>query len=104
MVCPTVYGRVYAMKVDRPRAHFVLPLLAVFIVFHTRAVRVYFTADDAMNWYGYWQPPVWKVILANIFFWSKFVRPMGALYYLPLHALFGANPVPFNIIRLLLLL
>ena len=56
-----------------------------------------------MNIFGYWDPPLWKVVLANITFWSKFVRPLGALYYLPEYHLFGLNPVPYNVVRLLLL-
>lgn len=56
-----------------------------------------------MNIFQYWNPPIWKVALANVAFWSKFIRPMGALYYLPLYEMFGLNPIPYNIVRLLLL-
>jgi len=57
-----------------------------------------------MNIYRVWYPPVWKVGLAHVMFWSDFIRPMGALYYLPLFKFAGFNPVPYNAARLLLLL
>ena len=57
-----------------------------------------------MNLYGYWAPPLGKVALAHLLFWSKFVRPLGALYYLPLYAVFGLNPVPFTVVRIAILL
>ena len=74
-----------------------------FIVFHVRAVEAYFAQDEMMNIFQYWNPPWWKVVLADLAFWSKFVRPMGALYYLPLYEMFGLNPLPYNLVRLLLL-
>jgi hypothetical protein len=63
----------------------------------------YFANDEMMNIFGYWDPPFWKVFLAQLAFWSKFYRPMGAVYYLPLYRIFGLNPVPYNLVRLLLL-
>ncbi|MBV8844717.1 MAG: hypothetical protein JO307_18080, partial [Bryobacterales bacterium] len=45
-----------------------------------------------------------KTIAAEFGFWSKTVRPMGAIYYLPLYGLFGLNPWPFNLVRSLILL
>ena len=56
------------------------------------------------NLYSYWNPPLGKVILSGFVFWNKFVRPMGALYYLPVYHLFGLNPVPFTLIRNVMLL
>src|ERR1017187_6080925 len=81
-----------------------LLLLAFFAVFHAGALRAYFRDDETMNLYGYWNPPLGKVALAHLLFWSKFVRPLGALYYLPLYEIFGLNPVPFTIVRIAILL
>jgi hypothetical protein len=81
-----------------------LGLLVFFVAFHAGATRAYFGDDETMNLYGYWAPPLGKVALANLVFWSKFQRPMGVLYYLPLYDLFGLNPVPFTIVRIAILL
>ncbi len=56
------------------------------------------------NLYSYWNPPLGKVVLSAFVFWNKFIRPMGALYYLPIYHWFGLNPVPFTLIRNFLLL
>ena len=56
-----------------------------------------------MNIFYFWDPPLWKVVWANIAFWSKLVRPMGAIYYLSLYQIFGLNSLPYNVVRLLLL-
>jgi hypothetical protein len=56
------------------------------------------------NLYSSWIPPVWRLVIAQCTFWGKFVRPMGALYYRPLFVFFGLNPVPFTIVRTLVLL
>jgi hypothetical protein len=81
-----------------------LLLLAFFAVFHAGAVRADFGDDETMNLYGYWAPRLGEVALAHVLFWSKFVRPLGALYYLPLYGIFGLNPVPFTIVRIAILL
>ena len=57
-----------------------------------------------MNIFRVWEPPIWKVGLAHLAFWSDFSRPMGALYYLPLFKLAEFNPVPYHVVRLVLLL
>jgi hypothetical protein len=86
------------------RAASFLALAVFFVVFHSRVIRAHFGPDEMMNLYGHWQPPLWKTVAADITFWSKTVRPMGALYYLPVYQLFGLNPAPFNIVRSLFLL
>ncbi len=81
-----------------------LLLLSFFAAFHAGALHAYFRDDETMNLYGYWAPPLGKVVLAHLVFWSKFVRPLGALYYLPLYGIFGLNPVPFAVVRISILL
>jgi hypothetical protein len=79
-------------------------LLAFFWLFHLSVLKSDFGRDEIRNLYSYWSPPLGKIILSEFAFWNKSVRPMGAIYYLPLYNLFGLNPVPFAIIRNLLLL
>lgn len=79
-------------------------LLAVFFyAFQKRVLKAHFGPDEMMNIYGVWNPPLWKVILADLEFWSKFVRPLSALYYLPLFHFFKLNPVPYSVARIAIL-
>jgi hypothetical protein len=92
------------------RALFWTVLAIFFCVFHAAVPRAHFGSDEMMNLYRHWSPPLWKTIAADFVFWIKTIgyyqtiRPMGALYYLPLYRLFGLNPLPFNIARSLILL
>src|SRR6516165_11757524 len=78
---------------------FLAVLTLFFWVFHVRVLKVHFGSDEMMNLYRYWQPPLWKTIAAHMAFWMDMVRPMGAVYYLPLYRLFGLNPYPFSVVR-----
>jgi hypothetical protein len=75
-------------------------IAAFFWAFQGRALKSHFGPDEMMNIYGYWAPPLWKVLLANLTFWTNFVRPMAAVYYLPLFHLFKFNPVPYSWVRI----
>ena len=86
-----------------PRIAAALLLAAFFWAFQGRALKSHFGPDELMNIYGYWQPPLWKVLLANLSFWSSFTRPLAAAYYLPLFHLFKLNPVPYTWVRIGLL-
>ncbi len=79
-------------------------LLAFFWLFHASVLKSDFGRDELRNLYSYWNPSLGKVLVSEIAFWNKFVRPMGAIYYLPLYTLFGLNPVPFAVLRTLILL
>ena len=81
-----------------------LLLLAIFIGFHVNSWGVYFNSDEPMNIHTVWSPPLWKVAAAHLMFWSDFTRPMGVIYYLPLFKLAEFNPVPYNVVRIVLLL
>ena len=80
-----------------------LLLAAFFYAFQKRVLKAHFGPDEMMNIYGVWWPPLWKVILADFAFWSKFVRPMAGLYYLPLFHFFKLNPVPYSVVRIAML-
>jgi hypothetical protein len=79
-------------------------LLGFFWWFHSQVLKADFGLDEMRNLYSYWNPPLGKVILSGFVFWNKFIRPMGAIYYLPFYHLFGLNPIPFTVLRNLLLL
>ena len=83
---------------------FLLVLAVFFCIFHAGVFKAHFGPDEMMNLYGHWQPPLWKTMFADLHFWSKTVRPMGAVYYLPAYRLFGLNPVPFSAVRCIILL
>jgi hypothetical protein len=80
-----------------------LLIAAFFWAFQARAVKSHFGPDELMNIYSYWHAPLWRVLLANLTFWSAFVRPMAAAYYLPLFHWFGLNPAPYGWVRIGLL-
>jgi hypothetical protein len=58
-----------------------------------------------MNIYQYWAPPFSQILKESLlFFPAEIARPMGALFYSPLFALFGLNPLPYRIVCVALLL
>jgi len=65
-----------------------------------RAAHAHFAPDDPMNMYWYWHDGFWRVLWHNLTFWSTAYRPLGGLYYLPIYAAFGLNPVPYRIMIL----
>jgi dolichyl-phosphate-mannose-protein mannosyltransferase len=62
-----------------------------------------FAPDDMQNLYGYWIDGPLKVFRAVLICATPAYRPMGGLYYLPLFAIFGLNPVPYRIVIFVLL-
>src|SRR5580698_5993959 len=86
-----------------PRAAGALLIAAFFYAFQKRVLKAHFGPDEMMNIYGYWFPPLWKVLLSCLQFWSKFVRPMAGVYYLPLFHFFKLNPVPYSVVRIAML-
>ncbi len=74
-----------------------LVIAAQFAWFAGAGLRSYFSPDDMMNLYGSWSQPAWKLVGANLLYWSGAYRPMGGLFYATLFALFGFNPLPFRI-------
>jgi len=57
-----------------------------------------------MNIYNIWNPPLWKVGLAQLMFWSDFIRPLSVIYYLPLFHFADFNQAPYAVTRMVLLL
>jgi hypothetical protein len=79
---------------------FVTVLIGYFLHFALPAVNGGFAQDEPMNMYFYWYPGVSKCLWANVWFWTNFYRPAGALYYLPLYHFFALNPEPYRIVQI----
>jgi len=58
--------------------------------FAADGVRAYFTPDDMMNLYGAWSGSATELLQGH--------RPLGALVYRGLFAIFGLNPLPFRLV------
>jgi hypothetical protein len=78
-------------------------LLAYFLHFALPALGAGFGDDEMMNLYLYWLAGPFKLIQANLCFWSTFPRPAGALYYLPLYHFFSLDPLPYRIVQISIL-
>ena len=63
-----------------------------------------FTTDDLVNLPTYFNQTPAALVKANILYCSPFYRPMGAVFYRPLFALFGFRPLPYRIFCFALLL
>jgi len=72
-------------------------VLAWFVWFARDGLYARFAPDDMMNLHGYWEPGIWRSILSNFLIGTNALRPMGAVFYLPLFEIFGLNPLPFRI-------
>ena len=77
---------------------------AYFFYFVGDTVRVHFAPDDMMNMASYCQLTPWKILWSLFMPWRGFYRPAAALFYVPLHHVYGLNPVPYHYVLLTLLL
>ncbi len=66
-------------------------------VFAGTGLRARFTADDLRNLHVHLTPPLARLALSNLAFWSTAYRPMGGLFYAGIYHLFGFRPLPFRI-------
>jgi hypothetical protein len=82
------------------------PALVVFYFFALAGMGLWshWAPDDMQNLYYYWSHGVPALIKANILFATTYYRPMGGVFYLPLYAIAGLNPVPNRIVCFALLL
>src|SRR5438093_6846930 len=67
-----------------PEAIVALLILGFFLRFCWHALYVRFALDEMMNMYRHWEPGIWKTGWAGLTFSNSVIRPMGALYYMPL--------------------
>ncbi len=68
-----------------------IAILAYYLYFTLPGLKLYFDNDDMMNLYFAWSKPV-----------LESYRPLGALFYRGMFAIFGFNPLPFRIACLVL--
>lgn len=73
-------------------------VLAWFVYFAWSGLGASFAPDDMMNLHGYWRAGPWQAIASQFQLGINTYRPLGALFYLPLFAVFGLNPLPFRIV------
>lgn len=78
-------------------------LVTYFLHFALPAMGGNLADDEMMNLFGVWWPGALKSLWANVCFWTPFIRPGGALYYLPLYHFFGLNPKPYHIVQISIL-
>jgi hypothetical protein len=79
-------------------------IIAWFLYFNWAGLWAHFAADDMMNMDLYWRMSPARLLLDHLMPWRGSFRPMGALFYLPLLAIFGLNPVPYHAVLLVLLI
>src|SRR5215471_9946621 len=91
------------------RALFILATLFIscyFILFSYDSFNTYFCFDDGMaliSMHHVWEFPFRANLLEVLTVFTPAFRPLGALVYRPLYALFGFNPLPFRIVAWFLL-
>jgi hypothetical protein len=78
-------------------------LVAYFVYFAKDGLRGHFALDDLANIFYYHHRGNWSVLQALIEFPSTYLRPMGALFYLPIFHFAGFNPLPFRIAALIII-
>lgn len=76
-------------------------ILAFFLFFSYHALDSYFTFDDGTTIYAalkLFDHPWWQDILNVLIVFTKEFRPLTALFWRPLYAIFGFDPLPFRIV------
>jgi len=79
-------------------------LLTFFFTFAGGGLGADFSRDDLMNLHGYLQQGAASILKGNLFFWSTSYRPLGGVFYLASHQLFGFDPLPLRLLCFALLL
>jgi hypothetical protein len=81
-------------------------ILAFFFLFAHHGFASYFTFDDGTTVIACLRPfetPFWRDILHVLTVFTTAFRPLTSLFWRPLYAIFGFNPLPFRIVVQLLL-
>ena len=89
---------------SRKQPPYLLLLGVYFLWFTSDGLRSYFSYDDLMNLYCGWVTPLATVLQANFLVPTGCERPLGALFYRAVYALFGFSPLAFRVPVFLLLL
>ena len=83
---------------------FALLILTYFLYFNWNGLWVQFAEDDMENMVRCWRPGAVRLLLDALLPWHGAYRPMAGLFYLPLHHIFGLNPLPYHAVMLAILL
>jgi hypothetical protein len=86
------------------RLAFAAFLLAWFCYFTHDSLGVHFAIDDIGNMAHYYRGGPLALAVSQFTIWHGDYRPMGGLFYVPIVAIAGLNPVPFQAALLLILL
>ena len=83
-------------------------ILSFFLVFSYSGLFAYFTFDDGTAVVAnqdHFGTPMWRNVLHVLTVFTTAYRPLSTLFWRPLYALFGFNPLPYRIaVHLLLIL
>jgi hypothetical protein len=72
-------------------------LIAYFLHFALQSLSAPFRPDDMMNMWQYWHAGWLKAVRASLCLSNSVGRPLGAIYYLPLHSFFDLHPKPYRV-------
>src|SRR5580698_7058082 len=86
------------------RVAFAAFLLAWFISFTRDGLGVHFAIDDIGNMAHYYRGGPWALAVSQFTIWHGDYRPMGGVFYVPIVAIAGLNPAPFQVALLVILL
>ena len=75
-------------------------LIAYFLYFALPARHGGFREDEMMNLWTYWYAGPVQLLFALAKLSTRYFRPGGGLYYLPLYHFFGLNPLPYRIVQI----
>lgn len=81
-------------------------ILLFFLFFSYRGLSAYFTFDDGTTVVAVLKPfetPFWLDLVHILTVFTKAFRPLTTLFWRPLYAIFGFNPLPYRIVVHLLL-
>jgi hypothetical protein len=79
-------------------------VLAWFVFFTYDGLRVHFAVDDIGNMAHYFRGGPVALAISQFTIWHGDYRPMGGLFYVPILAVVGLNPVPYQVALLVILL
>ena len=78
------------------RLAFAAFVLAWFVSFTWDGLRVHFAVDDIANIAHYWRDGPPALAVSQFTIWHGDYRPMGGVFYLPILAFAGLDPVPYQ--------
>lgn len=81
-------------------------IFSYFLLFSYNGLSTHLSFDDGMNFvamHHQFEVTIWRNVLDCLKVFTIANRPLGALFYRPMYAMFGFNPVPYRIVVYLFL-